>query len=171
MKGHKGPINAVRLRGDLVVSASGDGVAKLWNLVSGQCIREFPSKERGMACVDFSLDSTAILAGGNDQVVYHFDTSTGRTVREMRGHQGLVRSLYLDNTNGIVVSGSYDNSIRAYDFATGELILAFLQWTTSWVLSARSDYRRIVAASQDSRTVIMDFGYDIANIGLLGACG
>ena len=170
MTGHRGPVNAVRLRGNLIVSASGDGVARLWNLVSGQCIREFPSKERGMACVDFSLDSKAILAGGNDKVVYQFDTSTGQIVREMAGHQGLVRSLHLDNTNGIIISGSYDNSIRAYDFATGELILVFLQWTTSWILSAKSDYRRIIAASQDSRTVIMDFGYDVANIGLL-ACG
>ncbi|KAL8796904.1 MAG: hypothetical protein Q9195_000987 [Heterodermia aff. obscurata] len=167
MSGHRGPVNAVQLRGDLIVSASGDGVAKLWSLASGQCIKEFPSKDRGMACVDFSLDSRAILAGGNDQVVYQFDSSTGTIVREMAGHQGLVRSLYLDNTNGRIVSGSYDASIRAYDFATGKLITAFVQWATSWILSAKSDYRRIVAASQDSRIVIIDFGHGVPNIDLL----
>ena len=167
ISGHRGPVNAVQLRGDLIVSASGDGLAKLWNLTSGQCVKEFQSKERGMACVDFSLDSRMILAGGNDQVVYQFDASTGKTVREMGGHHGLVRSLHLDNTNGRVVSGSYDTSIRAYDFATGQLILAFMQWTTSWILSAKSDYRRIVAASQDSRIVIMDFGFGVPNIDLL----
>ena len=169
MTGHRGPVNAVQLRGNLIASASGDGVAKLWNLTSGHCIKEFRSKDRGMACLDFSLDSRTILSGGNDQVVYQFDTSSGQLVRELTGHQKLVRSLYLDNTNGRIISGSYDTSVRAYDLATGDLITAFVQWTTSWILSAKSDYRRIVAASQDSRAVIMDFGFGVPNIGLLAA--
>lgn len=167
MTGHRGPVNAVQLRGDLIVSASGDGVAKLWNLASGLCIKEFASRDRGMACVDFSLDSRTVLAGGNDQVIYQFDTSSGDLTREMSGHRGLVRSLHLDNANGRVVSGSYDTSIRTYDLATGGLIVAFIAWTTSWILSAKSDYRRIVAASQDSRVVIMDFGHGVPGIELL----
>ena len=169
MTGHRGPVNAVQLRGDLIVSASGDGVAKLWNLTSGLCIKEFASRDRGMACVDFSLDSRTILAGGNDQVVYQFDTNSGELTREMKGHQGLVRSLHLDNANGRIVSGSYDTSVRAYDLVTGELIVAFAAWTTSWILSAKADYRRIVAASQDSRTVVMDFGHGVPGIELLAA--
>lgn len=169
LTGHRGPVNAVQLRGNLIVSASGDGIAKLWNLTSGLCIKEFSSKDRGMACVDFSLDARTILAGGNDQIVYNFDTSSGELVQEMTGHTGLVRSLHLDNANGRIISGSYDTSVRAYDLASGELIVAFVAWTTSWILSAKSDYRRIVAASQDSRVVIMDFGYEVPGIELLAS--
>ena len=169
MHGHHGPVNAVQLRGDLIVSASGDGVAKLWNLTSGLCIREFASRDRGMACVDFSLDSRTILAGGNDQVIYQYDTNSGQLTRELTGHQGLVRSLYLDNVNGRIISGSYDHSVRAYDLSNGQLIVAFGAWTTSWILSAKSDYRRIVAASQDSRVVVMDFGHDVPGIKLLAS--
>lgn len=169
MRGHRGPVNSVRLRGELIVSASGDGVAKLWNLTSGLCIKEFPSRDRGMACVDFSIDSRTILAGGNDQVIYQFDTNSGELTRELNGFKNLVRSLHLDNANGRIVSGSYDMSVRAYDFMTGEQIVAFTSWTTSWILSAKADYRRIVAASQDSRTVIMDFGDGVDGIGLLAA--
>ena len=164
LTGHRGPVNAVQMRGDLVVSASGDGIAKLWNLASGLCIKEFPSRDRGMACVEFSLDSRSILAGGNDQVIYQFDTSTGELVREMKGHEGLVRSLHLDSASGRVISGSYDHSVRAYDLSTGENIVNFTKWTSSWILSAKSDYRRIIATSQDSRAVIMDFGYQVPEI-------
>ena len=165
--GHRGPVNAVQLRDDLLVSASGDGVAKLWSLSSGLCIKEFPSKDRGMACVDFSIDSRTILAGGNDQIIYQFDTTSGELVRELKGHRGLVRSLHLDCVNGRVVSGSYDHSVRAYDLKDGNTIVEFNSWTTSWILGAKSDYRRIVAASQDSRVVIMDFGYQLPNVELL----
>ena len=164
MTGHRGPVNAVQMRGDLVVSASGDGIAKLWNIRSGLCIKEFPSRDRGMACVEFSLDSRTILAGGNDQVVYQFDTSTGELVREMKGHEGLVRSLHLDSASGRIVSGSYDTSVKAYDLRSGEMIVDFTKWTSSWILSAKSDYRRIIATSQDSRAVIMDFGYQLPGI-------
>ena len=169
LNGHRGPVNAVQLRGNLVVSASGDGIAKLWNLTSGLCIKEFPSKDRGMACVEFSPDSRTILAGGNDQVIYQFDTSTGELVREMKGHEGLVRSLHLDSASGRVVSGSYDTSVKAYDMRSGETIVNFTKWTSSWILSAKADYRRIIATSQDSRAVIMDFGYQLPGIESLEA--
>ena len=169
LSGHRGPVNAVQLRGNLVVSASGDGIAKLWNLTSGLCIKEFPSKDRGMACVEFSPDARTILAGGNDQVIYQFDTSTGELVREMKGHEGLVRSLHLDSASGRVVSGSYDTSVKAYDMRTGKTIVNFSKWTSSWILSAKADYRRIIATSQDSRAVIMDFGYQLPGIESLEA--
>ena len=167
LRGHRGPVNAVQLRGSLVVSASGDGFAKLWNLESGLCIKEFQSKDRGMACVEFSPDSSTILAGGNDQVIYQFDANTGKRIRTLEGHRDLVRSLYLDSANGRIISGSYDTSVKAFDSHTGDVICDFTGWTTSWMLAAKSDYRRIVATSQDSRVVIMDFGYQLPGVELL----
>ncbi|TPX19742.1 hypothetical protein DIZ76_017534 [Coccidioides immitis] len=165
--GHRGPVNSVQLRGDLVVSASGDGIAKLWNITSGLCIKEFASRDRGLACVEFSEDARTILAGGNDQVIYQFDANTGELVNELKGHSGLVRSLHMDNENGRVISGSYDMSVKVFDAKSGELSINLPGWTTSWMLSAKSDYRRIVATSQDSRAVIMDFGYGLDGIDLL----
>ncbi|KAF7586930.1 hypothetical protein BBP40_008004 [Aspergillus hancockii] len=159
--GHRGPVNAVQLRGDLIVSASGDGVAKLWNITSGHCVKEFHSKDRGLACVEFSEDARTILTGGNDQVIYQFDANTGDMVNELKGHAGLVRSLHLDSMSQRIVSGSYDMSVKVFDAQTGELSIDLPGWTTSWMLSVKSDYRRIVATSQDSRTVIMDFGQEL----------
>ncbi|KAI1971675.1 hypothetical protein LOZ53_006463 [Ophidiomyces ophidiicola] len=165
--GHRGPVNAVQLRGDLIVSASGDGIAKLWNITSGLCIKEFTSRDRGLACVEFSEDARTILAGGNDQVIYQFDANTGELVNELKGHTNLVRSLHMDNENGRVISGSYDMSVKVFDGKSGDLSIDLPGWTTSWMLSAKSDYRRIVATSQDSRAVIMDFGYGLDGIDLL----
>lgn len=164
---HRGPVNAVQLRGDLIVSASGDGVAKLWNITSGLCVKEFLSKDRGLACVEFSDDARTILTGGNDQVIYQFDANTGEMVNELKGHVGLVRSLHLDSMNQRIVSGSYDMSVKVFDARSGELSIDLPGWTTSWMLSVKSDYRRIVSTSQDSRAVIMDFGYGLDGIDLL----
>ncbi|CAE7013764.1 hypothetical protein CFE70_002420 [Pyrenophora teres f. teres 0-1] len=167
LKGHRGPVNAVQLRGNFLVSASGDGIAKLWNLETGVSIKDFPSEDRGLAAVEFSDDAKYVLAGGNDHVVYKFDASTGELVHSRVKHDGLVRSLFLDAFNGRIVSGSYDQSIQVSDYETGQTYAVYKNWTTSWILSAKSDYRRVVATSQDGRTLILDFGHDVPGSELL----
>jgi F-box and WD-40 domain protein 1/11 len=176
LTGHRGPVNAVQMRGNLLASASGDGMAKLWNLTDGLCVKEFSSKDRGLACVEFSEDGRSILAGGNDQVIYEYDTNTGDLVRELIGHRGLVRSLHLDSANNRIVSGSYDMSVKVWDGrrgipdnGDGGLKINFQGWTTSWMLAAKSDYRKIVCTSQDGRVVIMDFGYGLDGVKMLEA--
>jgi len=174
LKGHNGPVNAVQLRGNLLVSASGDGVARLWDLSRMQCVREFPAKERGLAAVEFSDDAKYVLAGGNDQLTYKFEVATGQEVLQYTGHTQLVRSLFLDTQNKRVISGSYDLDLRVYDYESGELIHVFPEWTTSWMLAAKCDYRRIVSTSQDGRILLIDFGFNqdgqkIAGIDLLAS--
>ncbi|KAI9810461.1 MAG: hypothetical protein M1827_006237 [Pycnora praestabilis] len=167
LRGHRGPVNSVQLRGDLVVSASGDAAAKLWNIGSGLCIKEFLSKDRGLACIEFSEDARIVLAGGNDQVIYKFDANTGELVNSIKGHTGLVRSLHLDNANRRIVSGSYDMSVKIFDSETGELQVSFPGWTTSWILAAKADYRRVVCSSQDGRVLMMDFGHNLMDVNML----
>lgn len=158
LTGHRGPVNAVQLRGNLLVSASGDGIARLWDLGQMKLVKEFSAKERGLAAVEFSEDMNYVLAGGNDTITYKFETETGKEVKQFTGHSQLVRSLWLDSQNNRVVSGSYDLDLRVYDFESGQEIWRAEEWTTSWMLAAKSDYRRIVATSQDGRILIIDFG-------------
>jgi F-box and WD-40 domain protein 1/11 len=175
LMGHRGPVNAVQVRGNLLASASGDGMSKLWRLEDGVCIKEFQSKDRGLACVEFSEDGRTIFAGGNDQVIYEYDTLSGTRVRELRGHRDLVRSLHLDSANSRIISGSYDSSIKVWDAKRGEsaedggLKINFEGWTSSWMLAAKSNYRKIVCTSQDGRVVIIDFGYGIDGVDLVEA--
>ncbi|KAI9679745.1 MAG: hypothetical protein M1817_004759 [Caeruleum heppii] len=169
LHGHKGPVNAVQMRGNLVVSASGDALIKLWNLDSGKCVREFAGQTRGLACVQFSEDSRWIVSGGNDMIIRIWDASTGECVRQLEGHRSLVRALHLDSDNGRIISGSYDSSVKVFDFETGTLLIDFPKWTSSWILCTKADYRRIIATSQCGRTYVMDFGADIKGIERLEA--
>jgi len=158
LEGHRGPVNAVQLRGNLLVSASGDGKSKLWDMDQLCHVRDYESRDRGLAAVEFSDDGRYVLAGGNDQVIYKYDAQTADLLHTFKGHGALVRSLYLDYANKRVLSGSYDQSIHVYDFNTGEDVAVYDNWTTSWILAAKSDYRRIVATSQDGRALMIDFG-------------
>lgn len=57
-RGHEGPVNAVGLQGDRVVSASGDGKMMLWDIQSGERLRTFEGHDRGLACIEFKVRIT-----------------------------------------------------------------------------------------------------------------
>ncbi|KAF1985187.1 WD40 repeat-like protein [Aulographum hederae CBS 113979] len=167
IEGHAGPVNAVQLRGKWLISASGDGVSKLWDLDTFELKKSFRSRDRGLAAVEFSDDAKHVLAGGNDQVIYKYSVESQELIHTYRGHTGLVRSLFLDSTNDRVLSGSYDQGMRVYEFATGREVAIYDNWTTSWILAAKCDFRRVVATSQDGRALLMDFGHGLEDVELL----
>lgn len=164
LRGHTGPVNAVQMRGNTIVSCSGDFRVKLWNIDTGKNIREFVGHTKGLACSQFSEDGRFVASAGNDKVIRIWDANTGECVREMKAHQNLVRSLHIDSVSGRLVSGSYDTDIKVWDMETGHQLLDFPRWHSSWVLSAKSDYRRIVSTGQDPKILIMDFGAGVDGI-------
>ncbi|CAG9998132.1 unnamed protein product [Clonostachys byssicola] len=167
LTGHSGPVNAVQMRGNTIVSCSGDFLVKLWNIDTGKNIREFVGHTKGLACSQFSEDGRYVASAGNDKVIRIWDANTGECIREMRAHENLVRSLHIDSVSGRLISGSYDKDIKVWDMESGRELMKFPQWHQQYVLSAKSDYRRIVSSGQDQRVVIMDFGADVKGIELL----
>ncbi|KAL2163990.1 hypothetical protein VTH06DRAFT_3204 [Thermothelomyces fergusii] len=167
LRGHSGPVNAVQMRGNTIVSCSGDFKVKLWNIDTGRNIRELLGHSKGLACSQFSEDGRYIASAGNDLAIRIWDANTGECVREMRAHDKLVRSLHVDSVSGRLVSASYDSDIKVWDMETGRPLLDFPKWHSSWVLSAKSDYRRIVSSGQDPKILILDFGAGVRGIEML----
>ncbi|KAG7141563.1 Beta-TrCP like protein [Verticillium longisporum] len=169
LRGHAGPVNAVQLRGNTIVSCSGDFRVKLWNVDTGKNIREFVGHTKGLACSQFTEDGRFVASAGNDKIIRIWDANTGECVREIKAHDNLVRSLHIDSVSGRLISGSYDQDIKVFDMATGRQLLDFPKWHASWVLSAKSDYRRIVSTGQDPKILIMDFGANVQGIEMLNS--
>jgi len=167
LRGHSGPVNAVQMRGNTIVSCSGDFRVKLWNMETGRPIREFQGHTKGLACSQFSEDGRYVASAGNDRVIRIWDANTGECVREMKAHENLVRSLHIDSVSGRLISGSYDTDIKVFDMESGRQLLDFPRWHASWVLSAKSDYRRIVSTGQDPKILILDFGAGVDGIEVL----
>ncbi|KAI1143938.1 WD40 repeat-like protein [Hypoxylon sp. FL0543] len=167
LNGHTGPVNAVQLRGNTLVSCSGDFTVKLWNIDSGKVIRELTGHTKGLACSQFSEDGRYVASAGSDKVIRIWDANTGECLRTIQAHESLVRSLHIDSVSGRLISGSYDTDIKVFDMETGQQQLDFPGWHASWVLSAKCDYRRIVSTGQDAKILIMDFGADVPDIGML----
>lgn len=164
LRGHSGPVNAVQMRGNTIVSCSGDFKVKLWNIETGKCIREFTGHTKGLACSQYSEDSKYIASAGNDKMIHIWDANTGECLHKISAHESLVRSLHIDSVSGRLISGSYDQDVKVFDMETGRLLLDFPKWHTSWVLGAKSDYRRIISTGQEPKVLILDFGAKVKGI-------
>lgn len=89
--GHGAAVNAIQIHGDMIVSASGDRLIKVWNVKTGRMLRSLLGHNKGIACVQF--DSRRIVSGSSDNTVRIFDPYTGAEVAELKGHSNLVRTV------------------------------------------------------------------------------
>ncbi len=59
-----------------------------------------------------------MVSGGGDKQVFLWDVATGRVIRKFRGHDAKVNAVQYNQVTGennVVVSGSYDKSVRIWD--------------------------------------------------------
>lgn len=109
---HTGPVNAVDLRGNQIVSASGEGSMYLWDLDSGEKLHTFNGHTKGLACIVFR--GTTLVSGSNDQTIRVWDTKTGECTHVLGEHHMLVRTVAFDEQRRLVVSGGYDRLIKVW---------------------------------------------------------
>jgi len=184
LSGHDGPVNAVGLQDDKVVSASGDGKIMLWDIPTGERLRTFEGHDRGLACIEFRGD--LIISGSNDKKIKIWSASTGECVQTLTGHEQLVRALSFDPGTMRLVSASYDRSIKVWDLKGGpgaaKCVREFKNAHDSHIFDVKARVGRIVrsvvlllsvtlptglsltmlhSASHDQKIVIMDFAPDL----------
>jgi len=160
-------VNAIAIKDDFVISASGDATVKMWSISTRRCIRTFYGHERGLACVQISDDAKTIVSGGNDKMIRIWDAETGKCVRELDGHRNLVRTLQLDCKHRRIISGSYDMTVRVWNMDTGRTLLSIKRYHSTSVLAAKADFRRLISASQDNKVVMHDFAAGVDGAELL----
>ncbi|KEF57241.1 uncharacterized protein A1O9_05158 [Exophiala aquamarina CBS 119918] len=91
LEGHGAAVNAIQINGDLIVSASGDRLIKVWSVKDGRLLRTLQGHQKGIACVQF--DSKRIVSGSSDNTVRIYDPFTSAEVAELKGHKNLVRTV------------------------------------------------------------------------------
>ena len=86
--GHAGIIYAVAISPDSrhSISASGDGLIRLWDNLSGHCLKVFEGHTGGVLCVRISHDGIHALSGSEDKTIRLWNISTGECEQIFTGH-------------------------------------------------------------------------------------
>ncbi len=133
--------------GDMLASAGGDAVVRLWNPETGEITKELSGHEQHVLSVAFGGANTLASAGADGSVrLWNLETESSRV---LDGHTGWVFSTAFHPNGELLASTGKDNSVRVWDAAAG---------TPLQVLERHSNWGRSVAISRGG--ILASGGYD-----------
>lgn len=115
---------------DLAISPSGkhvlaatdhrSGRVLLLKLFSGEIIRNYygvPQDEFSTPKLCWHPTGRGFFVTGDDFKIHTFEASTCRELGKLEGHTGVVRALHFDAAANVLLSGSFDRSVRRWGSA------------------------------------------------------
>jgi WD40 repeat protein len=108
---------AVSGDGKRLVTGAAGRAACLWDMATGQAIRELGRRSHIMG-VAFSPDGKRVALADNPVRLY--DAASGAEIAQCKGHQNGVLCVAFSPDGKTLASGSHDQSIRLWDPATGK---------------------------------------------------
>ena len=156
---HSGKINHIAISNDgtLAVTAGDDTRLVLWDITTGQPIREFVGHQAAVNAVDFSPDDSLIASAGDDDVMALWEVETGEFTILFEGHSDAVWDVAYSPDGSMLASASRDNTIYLWDTATGESVNRLFGHTfrVSGV-DFSPDGSQLVSSSFDNTIILWD---------------
>ncbi len=161
-EGHNGIVIAVAFSPDgrfVLTKAEGRNSAQtahIWAMATGQEVRRFTGYQQGRLVVAFSSDGRFLATTGldsdpTDSMVHMWEVGTWQEVRRLRGHTGTVEAVRFSLKDGLVLTGSADQTARLWDVHTGVEVQRFEGHTGSVNSVAFSlDGRLVLTSSTDN---------------------
>ncbi|QDU57455.1 WD40 repeat domain-containing protein [Aeoliella mucimassa] len=96
------------------IATGGDGAKVcLWDLQSGILQQEIPIRPAKVFCMSFVNDAE-LAVGGTDNRVQVWRVDSASLLKILEGHSGTITSLAVDTTSKLLVTGSFDTTIRVW---------------------------------------------------------
>ncbi|KZV88506.1 WD40 repeat-like protein [Exidia glandulosa HHB12029] len=186
--GHTGLVWSVAFSPDGQHIVSGDDTIRIWSTETCTTVLgPLYGHTNFVLSVAYSPDYSRIVSGSLDKTIQVWDAHTGNRIRTLRGNTDIVQSvayspdsLHIPATFGscqywplvLIVSGSWDRTVRIWDATTGQLVGSPFEGHTNWVfqnylsVAYSPDGTRIVSGSEDRTIRIWDAatGASIATI-------
>ena len=157
--GHTGSVGHTAWSSDdaRIVTASGDGSAKVWDAATGAKLFSLNGHSGSVYHAAWSSDDTRIVTASDDGSAKVWDAATRAELLSLSGHSDRVLHAAWSSDDTRIVTASADGSARVWDAATGAEIFTLRGHSDAVVHAAwSSDDTRIVTASSDGSAKVWD---------------
>lgn len=130
--------------GQLILTASEDGTARLWLTPSGSTAAMLSGHRRAVTCGAFSPDGKSVVTGSDDHTARLWHIS-GEVQAVLRGHQKGLTSVSFSPDGKTVLTTSLDKTARLWRRGDGKPLA---------VLEGHGDYVQTAAFSPDGKAIV-----------------
>lgn len=118
------PITAMCLSSDgsLAVRNGNGEEFGIWNMWTGDCLREFQGHTDRVTCLCVSVDVSFAVSGSEDKTVRIWAPVTAECVRVLEGHEAAITKVCISLDATKILSADHDGIIKLWDRATGECL-------------------------------------------------
>lgn len=113
--------------GKYLLTAGRDGVARLWDIASGEVITAFRGHLGQVTRVAFSPTGRQIATASTDQTARLWNLDTGRTIAALAAHTGVVNDVAFSPDGALLVTGGADRTLHVWNLASGVLLTASIR--------------------------------------------
>jgi WD40 repeat protein len=106
---------AVAPGGHLAATSSNDKIIRIWDLATGEQVRELGPRPLDIFSMDFSPDGTRFVAAGEEGAIIIWDARSWELLAELRGHTEYVSAVSFSPDGTRLVSASGDGTVRVWD--------------------------------------------------------
>jgi WD40 repeat protein len=122
-KAHEGHILGLVFTNDsqYLISGSFDRYIKIWDVMSGACIRSWLSSD-SVYRMAVSPDGQILASGSDCGTIFLWDIATGALLQKLLGHTAGAMDVAFQPDGNLLASSSYDTTIKLWDLTTGKCL-------------------------------------------------
>jgi len=102
--------------GKYLVSGSRDKTIKLWDIVTGQCLKTFSDHDNWVRGILFHPSGKYIISCSDDRSIRVFDLKEGRNIKTIQdAHPHFVTTIAFNYRRPVVCTGSVDQTLKIWE--------------------------------------------------------
>lgn len=134
--GHTDNITSIKVYGNEILTTSWDGKIILWDLNSGLIKKRYDAQKPVFEAL--MVDDNVVSVGA-DRMVKFWDTSSGKIVRTLPGHQAEINGL--DIQNNLMMTSDVDGVTKFWDLEKKEELFEHIQiGKNDWMVKTPDGY-------------------------------